>query len=198
MGITDGALVISNKNDIPNITYSNSNFITLRSKALNLKEEYLHTNSPSIKVMYRKLLSEAENSLKNGKIPHLISPNSKQILEQLNCASLKNKRKWNTNQLLQLLRTITEVKFPINVEKILENTPFSIPVFFNDRDTVQKKMAEKGVYAAILWPLNLEAREKSPFAAEVEKKMLSIPIDQRYDASDMKQILNVIKSAISK
>ena len=196
MGITDGAIVISTKNDIPNITFSNSNFIFLRSKALNLKEEYLHTNSPSIKLMYRKILSEAENSLENGKTPYLISPSSQITLDHLNCESLKNSRKWNASVLLELLKTIPEIKLPENINNILERIPFSIPIFVKDRDIFQKRMANKGIYASVLWPLNPEAREKSAFAGELETTMLSIPIDQRYNAEDMKLIYKVIRKTI--
>lgn len=197
MGITDGAIVISTKKEIPEIEYQQSDFVTLRQKGLCIKEQYHHSNDSSIKLIYRNFLSDAENSLDNGKIPHSISPTSQYMLDHINFAPLKNKRKLNTQLLLKLLKTIPKINFPLNIDLILENTPFSLPILVNDRDKIQKAMAERGIYVAVLWPLNEDARKKSDYAAELEKTMLSIPVDQRYEAADMEQIYNVIKLSLS-
>ena len=136
---------------------------------------------------------EAEKSLDDGKNPILISPDSMKLLENLNCSVIKNRRKWNANTLLNLLKTVSGVYFPLNIDQILKTTPFSIPVLIKDRNSFQKKLAEKGIYASVLWPLNDDAREKSLFAVEMENSMLSIPIDQRYDSSDMQKIYDIFK-----
>ena len=136
---------------------------------------------------------KAENSLDDGENPVLISPDSMKLLENLNCSVIKKRRKWNAEILLNLLKTIPDIKFPINIDKILKITPFSIPILVKNRDDFQNKLAEKGIYSPVLWPLSDSARKKSPFAYEMENSMLSIPIDQRYDYSDMQQIFNTIK-----
>lgn len=197
IGIPDGAIVISNNNKIPVINYVENNFVNLRRTGLNLKEDYLHTNSQTIKILFRKILLEAENSLEKGKIPYCISPESQSILQNLNTASLKKARKWNAITLLQKLKTIPQISFPINIDRIYENTPFSIPIFISNRDEIQKEMAENGIYVAVLWPLSDEARKISPISVEIENTILSIPIDQRYDFADMDNIFNVIKKIVS-
>ena len=196
MGITDGALVISTKKEIQGIEYIENEFVSIRLKGLNVKEDYRYSQENSIKLKYRKILLEAEKVLENGKIPYSISPASQKLLDNLNVGSLRNARKKNASNLLRLLKTIPEIDYPGNIESILDFTPFSLPILVKNRDNIQKKMAEKGVYAALLWPLNMEARKESPFAAKIEDLMLSIPIDQRYDADDMEYIYNVIKELV--
>jgi hypothetical protein len=193
VGIVDGALMISNKKNLPEITYKDSNFTEFRRKALKYKEQYNYTKIASDKDKFRRLFLEAENSLDDGRNPILISPESMKLLENLNCSTLKNRRKWNGDTLLNLLKSVPGVKFPINIDQIIKITPFSIPILVKDRDSFQKKLAKKGIYASVLWPLSEDARKKSPFAVEMENSMLSIPIDQRYDSSDMEQIYNTFK-----
>ena len=198
MGITDGAMVISTKTQMSLLDYRESDYINLRQKGLDLKEAYNHSGDPSIKLQFRKMLSDAESTLQDGKKPFLISPDSHSMLDNLNVGSLKNSRKGNASFLLQLLKTIPGINYPGNIDQILTITPFSIPVLINNRNMVQKKMAEKGVYAALLWPLTKKAKEISSVATLMENKMLSIPVDQRYNASDMLHIYNIIKKLVNK
>ena len=53
-----------------------------------------------------------------------------------------------------------------------------------------------GLYAALLWPLNKEARKASTFATKIEAQLLSLPIDQRYDSGDIEHIYTIIKQVI--
>ena len=196
MGIIDGALIISTKTDMPGVLYVESEYVTLRRKGLNLKEEYHRSKIPSQKLIFRDILSAAEKSLNQGKTPYSISPDSKYMLYNLNVEPLRIGRKNNTNILWKLLNRIAEINYPENIEKILTITPFSIPILIKNRDYIQREMAKKGVYAAQLWPLSKDARNISPFAAEMEREMLSIPIDQRYLPQDMFYVYNVIRKSI--
>jgi len=196
IGITDGAIAIAKNSIIHDICYVESDFVNLRKIALKLKEEYIHTNEVSLKQKYRRIFADAEVSLGNGETPHQISPDSLDLLYDLNVESLKNIRRWNALKLKELIKTMPQVKLPRKIDIISENTPFSFPIFINERDIIQKKMAENGIYAQILWPLCEEARKISPASEKIEKTILSIPIDQRYDCSDIEQIFNVIKKVM--
>lgn len=197
LGILDGAVVISNNNEIPEINYVESEFVNLRRIALNSMEEYLHTGSMNHKIKYRALLIDAERSLENGKIPYCISPDSNFLLQNLNAAPLMNSRKWNTNLLLKKLKSLTQIRFPGNINEILNYTPFCIPIFISNRDKVQKLLAENGIYCPVLWPLNEEARKISPESIDIENNILCIPIDQRYNYADMDQIFKMLKNVMS-
>jgi len=197
-GIVDGALVIATKNEIPEIDYFESDFVTLRRQGLSLKEEYIHTNSPETKQIFRKVLFDAENSLDNGSNPCSISPESQLILDNMNVETLRNNRKCNAKVLLDRLSTVPKIQFPKGIENILKITPFSIPILVENRAFIQTKLASNGIYCSLLWPLSNEARKISRFAEKMESSMLSIPIDQRYDASEMNIIYNVISDLLER
>lgn len=197
-GIPDGALVISNRNFESEIKYYETDFVTLRSQGLSLKEEYNHTNDPDTKFIFRKMLSDAEVSLDNGRYPCSISYESQYILDNMNVETLRNNRKLNAKVLLNCLSTVPKVKFPKGIENILKTTPFSIPILVENRTFIQNELASNGIYCSLLWPLSEEARKMSPFAKMMESSMLSIPIDQRYDASDMNIIYNAISNLLKK
>lgn len=71
-----------------------------------------------------------------------------------------------------------------------------LPILINKRDEVQKEFAKQGLYCQLLWPLSDEARQTCKVAAKMEREMLAIPIDQRYDFDDMEEIGHIIRSVI--
>lgn len=196
LGIYDGALVISNCN-LPKIKYIKTEFVELRTMALKIKEEYNHSKLPTLKEEFRRLFILAESTLGNGEVPIRISPESEDLLFEIDVSSIRKKRFWNAKIMLQLLQNIPEVKMLESTTHLLNGTPFCIPILINDRDRIQYYLAENGVYTQILWPLTQEAREASSFAEYIEKSMLSIPIDQRYDFDDMVRVSELLKKAIS-
>ena len=192
-GISDGALLYSDKYDMPiNLNETESSFVTLRSKAFDLKLKYIYTADSKLKEDYRGLLSAAEKSIEDGLQYYKISNKSRDYLFNLNVSTFKIARKSNFIYLYNLMKNISGVSFPINIEKLLSNdiTPFSLPILINNRDEIQNKLAQKCLYAPLLWPLNNSSRKLCSVSANLEKRMLSIPIDHRYDYSDMNQIYN--------
>lgn len=73
-----------------------------------------------------------------------------------------------------------------------------LPILLNNRDEVQKAFAQQGLYCQLLWPLSEEARTKCNMAAKMEREMLAIPIDQRYDYEDIEEIGHIIKSIMKR
>ena len=61
---------------------------------------------------------------------------------------------------------------------------------------MQRRLAQRGVYAPVLWPLADAARSMDAFAAKVEREMLSLPIDQRYMYDDMLDIGAILREAL--
>jgi len=195
-GIVDGALFISTRKIDISINYQDSEFVTFRRQALMLKEIYNYTKIESYKDSFRTLFKNAEDSLDHGENPILISPESLKYLIDLNCSNIRLRRQNNTNTLLNYLKSIKNIEFPLNLDRINGITPFSIPIFVKNRDKLQQDLANIGIYTSILWPLFDEAREKSFFAKKVESTMLSVPIDQRYDHFDMEYIYKSFKLLI--
>jgi hypothetical protein len=191
LGIPDGALLYSDKFDMPNnLDVTETLFVSLRSKALDLKLKYSHSADPKLKEDYRELMSCAETSIAEGQLYYKISEKSLDYLNNLDVSTLKIARKKNFNYLYNMVKDISEISFPLNIEKLLSNEiiPFSLPVLVDNRDDIQKKLAKRNLFAPLLWPLNNSSRKLCSVSANLENKMLSIPIDQRYDFSDMNLI----------
>ena len=71
-----------------------------------------------------------------------------------------------------------------------------LPILINNRDKVQRQFAKEGLFCQLLWPLSEEAPKVCKTAAKMEKEMLAIPIDQRYDYYDIEQIGHIIRSVM--
>ena len=78
------------------------------------------------------------------------------------------------------------------IERCLNNAPFSFPIIVNNRDTIQKRLAQAGVYAPVLWPIPSKARARCSVSARMSDQMLSIPIDQRYNYDDIEDIARIV------
>ena len=78
------------------------------------------------------------------------------------------------------------------LERSFEGAPFSLPILVDDRDNVQRRLAQKGVYAPLLWPVCDQARNICPVSANMADRMLSIPVDQRYDWDDIEEISKIV------
>ena len=78
------------------------------------------------------------------------------------------------------------------LERSFRGAPFSLPILVENRDEVQTKLAKKGVYAPVLWPIDAFARRVCENSAYVSDHMLSLPIDQRYDWDDIEDISRIV------
>lgn len=192
LGIVDGAFVLSYRDDclpLPIVTYKETPFITLRKKALDLKFQYLYCGDKSIKDRFRTLLREAETYIDTDKNFFRISDITVDYLHTVNVNSIIYMRKKNYEALRNLLKNNPLINFLNEASDI--TAPFSLPILANNRDEIQKKLADRGIYAPLLWPLNTIMRQCEN-SARMERMMLSLPVDQRYDYSDMEYIaLNI-------
>jgi hypothetical protein len=84
------------------------------------------------------------------------------------------------------------------LERCFDGAPFSLPILVENRDEVQKKLAQRGVYAPVLWPISDEARRVCEVSAYVSDRMLSLPIDQRYNYDDIEDIASIVLSICRK
>ena len=52
-----------------------------------------------------------------------------------------------------------KIKMIPGLEWSFNGAPFSLPILVENRDVVQKQLAQKGVYAPVLWPIDEKARK---------------------------------------
>ncbi|MCR4834213.1 MAG: hypothetical protein K5900_11595 [Butyrivibrio sp.] len=81
-------------------------------------------------------------------------------------------------------------------------TPFMLPILVNERvvgcsrDEFERKLAQKGVYAPVLWPIEEEAARTCAVSKDFSEHMLGFWIDHRYTTEHMDYVAEVFKESL--
>lgn len=194
LGINDGAIVLTRHLIECKPVYEENGFVNIREEAQRIKLRYQTTGKLEEKHHYRWALQKAEKCLAEDRNILGISPGSLQLLGLLNASEIKFRRRQNYFHLLELLKNIRAIAFPLNIEDV--RTPFSLPILVKQRDMVQQRLAGYNLYVPVIWPITDKARHRCKVSAQIADTILAIPIDQRYDYSDMEEISDRIHSVL--
>lgn len=195
VGVCDGALVLSK--EPTNRQYIDAyapDFGELRWGAQRQKGRYSVTKSRDKKDIFLSELKRGEEMIEKIDGVHPISDVSLRMLETINGAEIAFARRENMKHLWNELEF--EVKMIPGLQKSFGGAPFSLPIMVENRDEVQKRLAKKGVYTPVLWPIGKDARKVCANSAYVSEHMLSLPVDQRYDWDDMEDIARIVKETL--
>lgn len=99
------------------------------------------------------------------------------LLESIDYEKVASVRKMNFNYLHEKLKEKNKLKFELDNSSV----PMIYPYLIDEGDTLKKKLIEEKVYIATYWP---NVREWAPLHSleyTFAKKIVPIPIDQRYD-----------------
>lgn len=201
LGVADGAVVLTNShlNEV-NEDELESSFVTKRLLALKEKDAYTVEKKEAQKEDFRQVLGEAEREIDENIAIEKMSDVSKKVLDNQAINSewggVRYKRNTNLKHLYEIIKDVEGIRFPFKEGTSLGNAYFMLPVLVDNRDEVQRALAEQGLYCQLLWPLSEETRNAFKVAAMMEREMLAIPIDQRYDYDDIEQIGHIIKSVM--
>lgn len=195
VGVCDGAVIVSNRRlDKKYIQYKETDFSKERYNDQLLKGQYAYSKDSTQKEVFYSNLRQQEVELDHFSGVFQISSLGMQMIQSLNGKNIRYARQQNMWHILSILQG--KVKLVPGIDRCLNGAPFSLPILVEDRDPVQKKLAEKGVYAPVLWPISSEARLVCPIAARMSDRMLSIPIDQRYDWDDIEGIATIVLETV--
>ena len=193
VGVCDGALVLSKKPTNKHYIGTESpDFGTLRLGAQKQKGRYAYSKSLDDKNVFLAELRQGEEMIDKLDGVHPISEISQRMVETINGEEIAYARRENMKHLWSLLNG--KVKMIRGLERCFDGAPFSLPVLVDNRDAVQKQLAQNGVYAPVLWPIDDKARNLCEVSAYVSDHMLSIPIDQRYNYDDIEDIASIVLS----
>lgn len=193
IGVCDGALVLSKKPTNKHYIGTEApDFGTLRIGAQKMKGRYAFSKSLDDKDVFLSELRHGEEMIDKLDGVHPISEISKKMIATINGEEIAYARRENMKHLWSLLNG--KVKMVPGLERCFDGAPFSLPILVNNRDEVQKKLAQQGVYAPVLWPIDEEGRNICKVSANVSDHMLSIPVDQRYNYDDIEDIASIVLS----
>lgn len=193
IGVCDGALVLSKKStNRAFIGIEAPDFGILRKGAQKMKSRYAFSKSHDDKDVFLSELRQGEEMIDKLDGVHPISEISKRMIASINGEEIAFARRENMKHLWALLNG--KIKMIPGLERSFDGAPFSLPILVENRDAVQKQLAQKGVYVPVLWPIDEKARKTCEVSTYVSDHMLSIPIDQRYNYDDIEDIASIVLS----
>ena len=195
VGVCDGSVIISKESlDESCVEGGDTEFVSVRKDSQKLKAEYSYSQDKEQKGVFFPELRRQEGELDAFEGVHRISSTGKEMLKVLNGGMIRYARQQNMKHILDLLGGKVE-SIP-GIERCLGGAPFSLPILVKNRDEIQQKLAKKGVYAPVLWPICDEASSICPVSARMADEMLSIPIDQRYNYDDIEDIAKIVLETV--
>ena len=194
VGVCDGSIILS-KEKMPEqyIQEEVKDFADKRFVAQTDKRHYTWSKDQEKKQEFLGTIRECEGIIDEFTAVRPISKRAKKMLAQVNGEEIAYARRENMRHLWARLNGNVRMERSFEKEG---SSPFSLPILVENRDEVQGKLARKGVYTQWLWPLCDEAMTVCPVSKEMNEKMLSVPIDQRFSWDDIEDIADVIIDVI--
>lgn len=155
-------------------------FSTLKYKAKEIKFDFVNSSAYD-EEKFLRLFEQAEYILNTNK--GIFQPEDKSIF-----LAGKLHERYEVNKTLRL-QNMDEAKKNIPSKKQINITPefpSFLPVLLNHRDRVRSMLMKKGVFLAIHWPSHNKVKNA------ISDKIISIPLDPRYDRNDIRSICNLI------
>lgn len=183
----DGSLLLEDELE------ENDSFVALQRDAMYLRGLYFHTDNEEIKNISRRLNTLANEVVKHDILPHRISAFSQALLKREDINQNQERRFSNYKYLHDRLKSLSDCKvLSDNIEEVT-SAPLYFTIYVNDRNVMQRELAEKHIYAPVLWPVVSDDVLINDTVRYIYDHLLAIPIDQRYDEKDMEKISEVIK-----
>ena len=204
---------IADVTDVADVTEGSvSDFTRLRRQALLEKREYIFSEDrpQTLKDHFRKLFGEAEDSLEDGIHPMPMSDVARDVLGAMDLSDIRAHRRDNFKVLRECLSAdplCGEMYEILNPVADVPDCPFMLPIVMHidhirenshtaagqsiTRDRFENKLAARGVYAPVLWPIDAQAAETCDVSRRFAQNMLAFYIDQRYDSDDMRYVAEV-------
>lgn len=142
---------------------------------------------------YLDLFNKAEEYYYEDLSPRKIDETSKKLLDNIDINYINKRRIDNFIYLEKSLEAIKEIK-PLFSSTEIEAVPLGYVIFVENRDELRRFLMKNRVYCPVHWNLkNEEWIEEYDNSLYISQRILTIPIDQRYDIEDMKRIVNLIE-----
>lgn len=179
--IPDGGLVKTLR-PLPEPTRPNT-FAALKIKAGAMK---MHRGQNGMKDEDYLALFKQGDVLISENYDSRMSEDSKRLFAGTDFEQAKSQRRVNSKHILEGLKVME--KEPL-IEVPADSVPLFIPVYFENRDEVRKRLFQHEVFCPVHWPLAGLSLKKG---AEMAQHELSLIVDQRYSTENMELILSLL------
>lgn len=188
INIPDGGLLWSNVKLNNSLFSEDVLFSETRLKAQCMRREFLDSGNIELKASYRKIFSTVSDIIDQDILPSRMSAYSYEILKQVDVSMIRGRRRNNAQILINELKK-RKVKF---IQCEAGKSDLYVAILVENRNQLQKRLAEVGIFCTIIWPLSVEQRSVSDIAKYTEEHMLAIYCDQRYTTEDMRYVVSRI------
>lgn len=165
----------------------NSGYITLRSRAMEMKKAYIEERQGDKE--YLKIYDAAEDCLKTVGVASSADRDVK-LVKHLDVEVIEDRRRVNAEVLRRAFP-----KWLIFPNLAPTDTPMFVPVLVPDgkRDALRRYLINHEIYCPIHWPVS-EYHKLDERTAHIYKNELSLVCDQRYTEEDMNRMVDTIKT----
>jgi len=165
----------------------NNNYILLRKKKFSfLKQKKKFLKKQQLYILKKIIILEKKLSFIKLKI-------KKKYLLSITKKHISDIKKCRLNNYTFLKKNIIQDKFTLNYS--YNETPLFFLLKFKNskkRNYVRKRLIESNIFCPIHW--KLRNNKINNFADKFSSRILSIPIDQRYNRSHMKHVTQVLST----
>lgn len=188
--IPDGGLLWSHSLSVAP-ALQDGDFARIRTQAMTLKSRFLASGDLSVKDHFRELLGRASDMLDETNRPYAMSPQSVSLLKKLDTEKMLRCRQENALCLHRLLKKACADRISF-VTEAPERSTLYYPILVADQAAFQSRLAARGVFCPVIWPVPREALGICPVAEYTAAHMLGVPCDHRYTPADMEYIAGEI------
>lgn len=186
--IPDGALVKTKEVGVSSPKGENK-FVEYKTAASILKN--CRNENVKLDDIYLNLFDKGEQLIP-ANMDAQMSTVSKLIFSNLDFDSIAIRRIENAKFIISELKELG-INPLLNLKE--NKVPLFVPIKLNARDLIRVKLAEKGIFCPVHWPVIIP--DQLLKGREMFEKELSIVIDQRYNIQDMSQIIAIIKQCLA-
>lgn len=154
-------------------------------QAMEKKTRYLESWEPALKQEFLEQFHSASALLDRDGEPASMSGAYWEIANKLDFGAIYELRRRNLLHLQKKLRPLRDAGKLDFLSETPEESTLYFPILLEERDAIQRAMADKKIYCPVIWPEPPEAAGACPVSHYVTQHMLALPVDQRYGNLEM-------------
>lgn len=136
---------------------------------------------------FLSIFNSAEECYYKREEYQLIDKQSLDLVNRLDIEFIKDRRKDNY---IYLINELDKRGFKPLFKYCDEIIPVGLPIFVNNRDVIRKELRKRNIYCPVHWDVRDEYWVKDfTDSYNIADKILTLPIDQRYDKVDMDRLI---------
>ncbi|PID90764.1 MAG: hypothetical protein CSA97_01270 [Bacteroidetes bacterium] len=190
----DGGYLEANGALLPSVEELKENvpFVSDQRDAMYLRGQYFRSGDAGLKCISVRLNKRAEGQSLDD--IHRMSDFSLGVFAGVDIDATYRVRMDNFAQLFELRSSACRVaRSPFASLDLVATSPLYFPMYVEDVLSVQSFFAGEGIYCPRLWPVDYPEVLVSDGVRYIYEHLLCVPVDQRYGAVEMQQIVNLMR-----